>query len=64
MIIPLVIFDFVLKLIIIIEPIADIDDEIILSMFRFQVLDYMIDIVSVSFLEDGTGREGHCNDTL
>lgn len=58
---PLEIFYLFLKLGVVIEPVADVDDQIIAIVLAIEVVCDVRYAISVDFFEGRAGREGHCD---
>lgn len=61
---PLEILDFVFELWVVVEPIADVDDEIVAIVLAIEVVCDVRYAVSVYFFDGRAGREGHRDDSL
>ena len=64
MIVPLVVLDSVFEFGIVILAIADVEYEIVVGVLIVEVVSYVRDAISVDFLKNGAGREGHRDDAL
>jgi hypothetical protein len=61
---PVVIPDLFLELPVVVEPVADVDDEVVPPVLRVEVLGHIVDIIAVYLLEPSAGRKGHRYDSL
>ena len=59
MVCPLKVFDLLLEITVVVQSVADIQDQIVALMLGVQVLNYIFYIVSINLLEDCTGWECH-----
>jgi hypothetical protein len=63
-IVPLVVLDPVFEFRVVILAIADVEYEIVVGVLIVEVVSNVRDAISVDFLKNGAGREGHRDDAF